>query len=188
MPSPNVFWSGSTKRDLDYNDQDIRHSDFNAVSTPEWIISAGEIFSQDIGESNYQKFSRCLSVETSLNHEIGCNVNGNFASGGHIIAKDTIIIMPVGAYVTTLKNALANTTKIDTIVTIRLGMVNSVIVPLQTITFSTCYITDLRQVNGNLEFHFRFIKFDEEYAVIKQDGTVNGSKTASIDLNQFKFS
>lgn len=184
----NSFWPNFEKSSLNYTDSNLRRQDYEAVSTPEWIISADDIFSQDNADSNYQKFSRCHSVETFLNHDIRNNVNGNFTSSGHIIAGDTIVVMPVGPYIATLKNALGNATKIESIVAIRLSVVNSVLTPLQTITFTTCYITDVHQLNNNLEFHFRFIKSDDEYAVIKQDGSTSGSKTATIDLNQFKVS
>lgn len=165
----------------------FKRDEYGDTKTPEWMISAGEIFSQTNSDSNYQKFSKCHSVETFLGHNIRDNVCGNFTSGGHIIAQDTDVVMPIGPYVTSIKTAIGNATKIDTIVAVRMSIVDSVLTPLQTMTFTTCYFTYLRQINDNIEFHFRFNKCDDEYAVIGQDGAVSGSKTSTIDLNQFKI-
>lgn len=180
----NVFFPFRQMENSSYDDL---YREKGHVSTPQWIISAGEIFGGDNADSNYQKYSKCHSVETFLGHDIRSNAAGNFTSGGRIIAQDTSVVMPIGPYITDIKKAIGNATKIDTIITIRISVVEGTITPLQTTTFSNCYFTYLQQSNDNMEFHFRFNKADDEYAVIKQDGSISGSKTSSIDINQFKI-
>lgn len=156
------------------------------MGTPNWTISADQIFASTVeGEAEYKARHMCYDVDVFLSHNVQGNMTSMITSSGVLTVGNVKVYMPMGSHGVLLKKNLANASIISKIVITRMTIIAGDKIPAQEMEFNNCIICAFQQKNDTIKFEFRFTDFTDSYLPYTQDGQVQGSVSAAIDLKKW---
>ena len=178
--------------DLQYNinslsmANDLRYYT-RSVETPDWIISADDIFSSTIdGDEQYKKSHMCYDVEFMMSHDITADVTSNFiSSSGGLRGSCVVVYMPSGPYVMAIKKSLANGAIIKEVDILKMSIIGGDKAPVRHMAFYNCIICNYKECKDIIKFDFRFNKHSDTFSPYDQGGQAVGNQAVTIDWQKW---
>jgi hypothetical protein len=153
-------------------------------ATREWTISmdnhlSSDYRSDDIADNTTELFGFFHNITRET---VGFAANQLIANAATRLS-DLIVIIQNATYSPILEQYMNNGTRIDAVVLQRWGWINNELQCLEERIFSTCYITQFRQILDYLVLFVRTINVEEKIHIYDQTGAPTGIASSNVSAS-----
>lgn len=139
-------------------------------ATPEWVVEIG-----NIPQLELFGFSAGTTRDT-LGH-----AGSVLYAGAATRLSDLVIVVENTEHSPVLEQMMNDGTLVETIVITRQGWINSSLQTIEERTYSSCYITQFRQILDYVVLFIRTLIREEKIMIYDQTGQANGQAVSSVD-------
>ncbi|MDP3371293.1 MAG: hypothetical protein Q8S21_00125 [Candidatus Paracaedibacteraceae bacterium] len=165
-----------------HSDSDSDAINFTSSKSPEWMIQIDNFLSSTV--SGYENYAELFGWYGESSRYTSGNVSSQLFTSATLQHTDLVIIIPNGGYATTLESLMNTGTSINQVTITRLGKINSMVVTLQTLVYTTCRIQRFNQQLDQLVVEMSILAKSNTVYVYGQDGQSQGQMVSSVDYSQ----
>ncbi len=154
----------------------------NQITTPEWMVSIGELLTSTI--KGYEFYTELFGWHSEHSRETRGTVSGDLVSSAAVKQSDVIIIIPMGVYIPVLDNMMINGKVLESVAIVRLANNEDKKVPIQTIEFTDCQVCKIEQRLDDAVITFRPVKRTNTIIQYGQNGLKLGQTVSEFDYSK----